>query len=444
MKSKSVNLNSVIDLAYNITLVFIFNFILIDGLLPQIRENILPFPIITTAVIKAVMVFFAVAIFFLRISHLKKIEIRLSKKIFFYYGLFMSFLVISALIQLANRTSTLSEIWATYNNYYFSIIVIPLFSIFSIKSKYVEYFWIVCSIPIVILGFAQHYLSDPILPTTFKTDPGLLINSWQYYGDKVRAFSLFTSGLSYGRFLSLLTSILIFKFFYCKKNTLKGFILLIFFVLIWATYTTLTRNIYLESFQVIVCSLVMLLAVKRYSNKSLVSIHFLKFLPIINGLLSLGSVLYAYFLIGFSRNDSLLNSESIAERFGAWPRFLSTWDSSSLIEQLFGVGIAQEVTTDYVGSVLIDNNYVALLLNIGVIGLILWILLMWNLWSWMFNQLVKNPRFLNPVHFAVIVFWCTWISSGLYTISLSLYPLFLMLVLSWRHEKHQNMYSNSR
>jgi hypothetical protein len=422
IKTKPFKPISIIQLLYHLTLIIFFNCIFIDGLLPQIRENILPFPILSVSIVKLGLVFSSISIVFCRAARHKRFKINLNRNVFFYYILFIIYLILSALIQISNRTSTIIGIMGSYSDYYYSIILIPFFSLLTPKPRYIQYYWILISIPIIMLGFAQYFLSDPLLPTRFESNPDFLINSWQAF-DKVRAFSLFSSGLLYGKFLSLLVSLSIFNLLKSKTIFDKSIIVSYILILLAAVYTTLTRNIYLECIQVFFCSFFIFLVVKN-SQRSFK--NNLIFIPIILGIISMISVLYSYFSIG-NTSESIVNSESLTLRYEAWPYFLSLWNSSSLVEQFFGLGITQAITAEK--NLYIDNNFIAVLLHIGLLGLVFWFALMWNLWSWMANSLSDESK-LNSIQFVITAYWCTWISSGLYNITLSSYPLLLMLIFS--------------
>lgn len=117
----------------------------------------------------------------------------------------------------------------------------------------IERLFLLFSLPIMILGIAQHYLSSTIIGIT--SNGQTVVNAIFFlnggssndvnllsFGAQVRAFGLMDSGLTLGIFALLVLSIALYTEHYSKL-----FRLLLLIISIYTIYATLTRNIYIAA-----------------------------------------------------------------------------------------------------------------------------------------------------------------------------------------------------
>jgi len=93
--------------------------------------------------------------------------------------------------------------------------------------------------------------------------------------------------------------------------------------------------------------------------------------------------------------------------------------------------------------VIIDNSFLAIGVHSGLIGLVLWFLLMWQIWKWLLAISRKMPD--NAVVLAITAMWSTWISSGIFNSTMSLYPMLAIVAVSVYFDKiNRDKIKNSR
>lgn len=311
----------------------------------------------------------------------------------------------------------------SYNAYYMFLLLLPFTTYLDFSSRHFIRLILVVAIPILCIGFAQYFLGAPLLSTT-SNDGYFSVSAWEYY-DKVRSFSLFSSGLQYGYFLSFLAPILVF---FCWKTTgvNRFFSFLGLAVLSFACFTTLTRNIYIQ-FTFTVTTALLLLALSRRSGASVFQ-KILPLLPFFYGLIATASVFLGRLLLLVNAKDSIiLQDESLLMRFVNWDKYYRLLTESGLQKLLFGVGIVSGSRVFLEDEIVIDNTFLAVALHIGLVGLALWLFLMWRLWRWVLAS--AGQRTNNIALIAIASYWSTWISSGIFNTTFILYQILALLVI---------------
>lgn len=405
---------------YGHILIIIFFLFLVDGVLPQLQMALFSGRILfPNILVKGVLILLLAACLFLHVYRTGKVK--WPRRIKTEYFIFLTYLVGHFLLLLGEYP--LDYLLFTYNAYYFFILILPFTIYAPIDPKTFLRWLIIISIPALSLGIAQFVSGSPILPVS-SADNLFDVAAWRYYG-KVRAFSLFTSGLQFGYFLTLLEAVLIYYLF--KRKGLRRIAVLAALVVVsFACYSTLTRNTYLQ-FVFTGCTALLLLAQKAGFSPLLA--RFLGVIPAIYGVVAFISVVGAQInLLGKSQTATILRDESLLIRLLGWHRHYQLWTESGLAKLLFGVGMIGGGRFAIFGEVvIIDNSFLSVGLHIGLIGLGLWVFFMWRLWLWMLNVLRNAPD--NVALFAIAAFWSTWISSGLFNDTFILYSMLSMIVL---------------
>lgn len=268
---------------------------------------------------------------------------------------------------------------------------------------------------IALLGALEQYLigtNNFIIATSDKK-----VNASDFYGID-RLFSFFSSGLNFGVFLSFLFVIVLsyIKPILRIKNIL---LILLILLILFFIYNTFTRNIYL----------MVLMSLFSYFFLFIFSKRILKYLPYIYGLVMSLFLSYTAMTLKLEKSteDNGIDSvRSTFARFLNWDNAINKFVEGDTISQLFGLGLIQNGRVD--NGLTIDNSFLGLLLQHGLIGLILFIYLYHRIWIYLLNDYFASKKRLSMV--TVIVF-STFIAVNmlnsiyaLYFIILSYYFLF--------------------
>ena len=393
--------------------------IVIDGLLPQLQMKMfngnVPIPSIVAKL------FLLILTIIYSIFIVGNFKIKLNLTIIRWWGIFLIYLLIHALSIFAFSTYSAGYVFFSYNAYYFYFIFFPLFFLLkdSISDISVSRILIIIFFPLAILGAMQYFYNDPILPVKSK-DVYFRIQSWRFYGH-VRAFSLFSTAESFGVFISLISGIAAARFYSKSYNKVISLILLL--ITFVAGYFTLTRSIFLR----ISMSVFAIFLFFRFKNKNSNKINFLKYLPIVYGVLGVFIAFIIPYIFGsLGQSGSILAKDSLFLRFASWAYYGPQWFYSEIKHLLFGVGIIQNDKFLFLKGIVIDNMFLAIGLHIGIIGLFLWIKIMWETWKYIFKQANEHE---GIVPISVYGYWTTWIASGIFNITGSSYAEILLLFI---------------
>lgn len=336
------------------------------------------------------------------------------------WWLFTIYLLVHSLVISGTSEFTLNSLFFSYNAYYFYFLLIPFYIMVekNVTDKVLVQSLLLLFIPLSLLGIAQYEFRQPFVPTE-SVDGKFIVFSSVFFGS-VRAFSLFTSGLEFGNFLGIMAPLTVILFLK-NRGIKKAFWLLMFLLAIWAGYATLTRNIYISIAFASSAAIVINSSIKK-NKKNLIN-----WLPVLFGALS-WSLTYAANYISnlFGSKQDVLSSLSVQMRLESWSYYSDLWLENGVVTALFGTGIVQNNRFEQFTSILIDNNFLSIGYHIGIIGLTLWILIMWKMWSVMLSRVIQDKTVLS---IALTSFYATWISSGIYNINIYIYPLVFILVI---------------
>lgn len=401
--------------------VLIFFLLIVEGALPQVQMALLSGNIIIKSIILKVILVLSVLIGLL--LHVFRLgTVIWPRSITIPYILFLMYLVVHFL--LLREDYPLDYLLQSYNTYYFFMLLFPLAAYVPVKTGTFSRVLTAISIPLLILGFAQYFSNSPILPLS-SADQYFKVFSVDYYG-KTRAFSLFNSGLNYGHFISLLGAFTMY--FMLKRRGLKRINpMILSAVVTLACYTTLTRNLYIE-YLFTLLTVVLLSARNKYKASSIYE-KTLKAIPVLYGVVAALVVFATQLLDLVSNADSMiLKQESLLVRIMGWKYYFPLWMESGLQSMLVGIGLIQSERFPITENVVIDNSFLAVGLHIGVLGLLLWMVFMWRLWTYLLVIQRKVPD--NAPIMAMVALCSTWVSSGLFSINFSLYAVLSLMVFS--------------
>ena len=273
---------------------------------------------------------------------------------------------------------------------------------------------VIVAFPLMVLGIAQHLLSDPILPTASE-DGNLYITSWDFF--RVRAFSLFGSGLDFSCFLALVAPF----FLVCalvKRQGYPGRLVSVigFSLCLVATYATLTRAAYLVVLQSAIVG--WSLARGRAVGKAIWAVY-----PLIGTVVAILAIIVVPLVVGIASHD-ILDNQSLLDRLISWNTALQDWTTNGATTFLFGTGESQGAANI---AHVVDNDFLNFAVQSGLIGLLSCTGLMWALWMSLRQIVVRSP---SPLRIAMCAFWSTWILSGTFNWTNTVYAVMLMPLLA--------------
>lgn len=298
------------------------------------------------------------------------------------------------------------------------IFILPLALSLSstLPSTWLSWAVLLISAPLCVLGVAQFVTSTPIV-RPFSVDGQFLVNSWTIAG-RARGFSLFTSGLRFGYFLALVIPLTLL---FClrppssagKKSRLFASAMLV--LALGALVATLTRNAYLVTLQALTTVFFL-----RHAAS-------LKFVPVLHLAFSVLLTAIAALAGGAkSAGASVTSGDSLDARLAFWAHYSHIWLETDLPTLLFGAGISQ-FSRFSAGTVVIDNIFIATGVQVGLIGLLLFLGMLWALWRTLVDNLAADPD--NVFLAAGVCFWSTFLSAGVLNNSSPTHLTFFFLVV---------------
>lgn len=311
-------------------------------------------------------------------------SVRMPNDILFAWCALISYLVFDAANLLIRNGLPLEYILFSYNASYIILILLPMF--FAVRetiSQTTVTWWVIFFSAIsIFLSIAQHYLNSPILPTA-SVDGYYAVMVWEFYG-AVRGFGLFTISYLNGFFTILGMSIFIVCTAHARSVRKIWWFWLVCISLV-AVYTTLTRAVYFEA----VMSLITIyFLMKARPPRRLVSI-----LPLVYGISGFAIAYLTPFAKKFlDLQGSLTADQSLMIRYEEWQKY-GNIVYHHFDKLMFGTGLIQNSRFDFTRSIVIDNSYLATIFQNGVIGLMLWMVILWLLWIYALRTAIayKTP-----------------------------------------------------
>lgn len=380
---------------------------IINGAFPQLQLALFGKILIGKGIIKVLMGIALLLSALFSIKYRNKMSLLITWYIFFLYLMFeVMYFIFSG--------NNFVDVFNGINAYYSGFILLIFFIFIEkcISANFIKWIIIIISIPLSILGILQYTENDPILPVS-SLDNSFSVMSYHIDETTIRAFSLFDSGYSFGHFLCLSLSIIVSSMIHERKNSLLK---LVFFILISiATFMTLTRNIYIEYIFVFI-SVFLISALKN------INIKFIKVLPILYLIIGYFINIYAPIITSTISNQIITDSKSLLIRQESWREAKNIW-LSDLNSFLFGSGLYQH--GEALNNFSTDNIFMAVVTHIGLIGLILLSLLIWNMWVYCIKRLQQSTSYLD---LAFVSFLSTFLITGLFNLNFVAYTIVFMML----------------
>lgn len=274
----------------------------------------------------------------------------------------------------------------------------------SLSARQIILYIVILSLPIEILGIAQHFTDSPIIPEPPAGDRNFHLNSTSFFG-QLRGYSLFSSGLEFGHFIVLASGILCALTLSGIKR-LSGLLALVLLgVAALAVYSTLTRAAYIQ-LALTLFSVTLLIWMPWFRRRLFILVlgygligAFISFAaPLIQGLFS-GSSL------------DLADNESFLMRVDEWQHYGVELMNAQPLTLFFGTGITQDDEKD----ITFDNGPLAVAYQIGLLGLMLWSMLMYVVVRYASICVSRRPSALT---LGISAYMTTWLYSCMLNIAI--------------------------
>jgi hypothetical protein len=351
----------------------------IDGLMPQAEMALFAGHVLIPAVVlKWLVIVIAV------LGVLIKRKLGTSIPMLYAWATLVTYLLFEALFFTLTTNYSPQYIVYSFEATLYFLLLLPLLYSFkeTLEERQISTVITWLFVPLVLLGIWQGATNHPILPT-ISVDQYFQVYSWDFYG-RVRAFSLFGSASNFGHFLALMAAMSVAALGqwngFRKSLAAMGLAMALI-----ATYMTLTRATYVE----------VLLAM---STATLIT--FFKWRGIRLSLLwgvyaSIG--LFVTFvapaiIAGLRGTDHLLADASLLIRYEEWAHYGGIWLNHGIATMLFGTGLMQSSRFAVTRQVIIDNVWLSLLFQFGLVGFIIVLVFIWQLWKTLLGGLQTHQR----------------------------------------------------
>ena len=297
-----------------------------------------------------------------------------------------------------------------FNKYFLFFAAIPAAAVLrpTISERQMRVRFVLLFLPLVAVALAQYALNDPLLPIASE-DGTYEIPAIDFFG-QIRAFSFFRSVLECGQGMAFFGALFLAQLVASRRHALWNLFL---FTLAGAgCYVTFRRGAYMEfGAAALTC-----VAISRHwaLSRWLPSLYF----AIGVALAGVGIVLSS------AQSGGLFSAESLSERHAAWNVVFDRWLLREDASLLFGTGLAQ-IESDAIEYFLVDNGFLAVGAQIGLVGLALWCWVMHRMWQ---DMLATAWQSRSTLAIAVAALLSTWMMRAMFDPIFSLYPLYVFLV----------------
>ena len=240
--------------------------------------------------------------------------------------------------------------------------------------------------------------------------------NFNFYGS-IRPASIFLIPGEYSIFVAFLF-VFTLSYLMSHRQTLvtKSLLLIVLCGLVPAEYFAFARNGIL--LMILATVFTLLLHYKKPSK-------FMVWTPYVTFCLGLMVYGFAPFLSSLMHSDlgKVISDASMIMRYKELATYFGMIYNAGIIHVLFGMGLKQFAYLN--NGVYIDNTYLYVLLQGGVIGLLLWVAFMWRLWMFLYYHTAKAP---SPLRVALLSVVATWPAVAFFISSLQ-YLIFIFLAL---------------
>lgn len=304
----------------------------------------------------------------------------------------------------------LPQVAMGFNKYFLYFAVIPLAVLLrpglDDRRMGTRLLWML--VPLAGLGLAQFLLNDPILPIASE-DGKFEIPAPDFFG-QIRAFSLFRGVLDCGQGMAFFGGLLLARLLAHPRRAIWNFLLLL--ATAACVVVTFRRGAYLEFGATAVAAVAIS---RRWSLAG--------WLPWIFGGAAVALAIVGT-MISATNSQGVFSSETLSERHEAWNIALEMWLHREDASLWFGTGLAQVDSPD-IEPFLVDNGFLSVAAELGLVGLALWCWLMHALWR---DVLAMAWSTRGSLAIGAAALLSTWMMRNVFDPMFSLYPLYVFLV----------------
>jgi len=384
----------------------------VDGVIPQLQMFLLGGHILISNVLVKIILLATVAL-----GSCLHPTLKLAGLPMFTWLLCVGFLIVEIPFLTLACGMSVGDLLQSYNAYYLLLLIGPVLLVFQdAVSERIMMRWIVLLLFVcAAIGVAQYVTAKPILYTE-SADGGFAILSWDFFGD-VRAFSLFTSGLSFGIFCAFCGALGV-----ALSRTLPTRGTLVVIVSALACFTTLTRLCYLVFF--CACTYAVVLTFGRRRTRGLL-------LPLLFAALGIATIAFGLNSIASGGATNLQDVGSTLMRVDEWTYYFNLLIHATLAHQLFGFGIVQNEKLISSAPMAIDNVPLALIMHIGIVGLALFGVLLIKMWLYLRREALSTQQ---PLLIAAASLWATFACASIFNIVFGSFGAVFALVILCKRE----------
>ncbi len=394
----------------------------INGLLPQLQIFLLGGQILIPVWFMRALLLLAILVFGMRGRY------RLyPSSVAIWWFVFSLYLVLEVFLHIMIEELSIAYLVQGIYQYYFLL----LLAVFchhlsgSIDDRWMTPIIVVTFVPMGLLGIAQYVLYDPIVPVA-SVDGYFQVVAWKHWVySGIRAFSIFRSATEFGHYAALVGGVLIALWLRRGDfDPIKSILVMMMLVLVLASvYVSKARIAYLVCVATVLSAIWIAPRLRITTGMLLLPIAFAVAAYVVA--IAAPQMIMA---MGFRLEGMIFSDASLTYRWGAWSQFGDSWLGNGWLRALFGSGLVQGQGGEFgsEGSVLIDNAFIAIGYHIGIIGLGLWLIIIWKFWVYVLATAIRRKTALS---LGVAAYWATLPMSLMFSSAQPLYllPLFLLL-----------------
>lgn len=389
---------------------------MIDGLMPQAEMALFAgHVLIPTVVLKWLVIAIAV------LGVLIKRKLGTFSQVLYAWAVLVIYLFFEAIFFTLTTSHSPQYIVYSFEATLYFLLLLPFMYAFkeTVEERQVSSVIMWLFVPLVLLGIWQGISNHPILPI-ISVDQYFQVYSWDFYG-RIRAFSLFGSASNFGHFLALVAAMSVAALGQWKglRKSLAAMGLAMALI---ATYMTLTRATYVE----------VLLAVTTATLITFFRWRGIR-LSLLWGVYA-GIGLFVAFVAptivaGLRGADHILADASLIMRYDEWAHYGGIWLNHGIATMLFGTGLMQSSRFAITRQIVIDNVWLSLLFQFGLVGFIIVLAFIWQLWKTLVDGLQAHPRSILTI--GVVSACSTFPFTSIFGITtLSYFLLFMIWLVS--------------
>lgn len=283
-------------------------------------------------------------------------------------------------------------------------------------SPVTAYKWLfIISVPVIYFGISQiingySQITMVVFNDYVKNVP------YDFYGFN-RPYSFFTQSSNFGWYMALLAALL----WLFIRNSLSLFRRVAYF---FALIIAVVANV-LSFTRISILAMLFVLFFLWYSNGLTARRKKTEFLPVVFVGAAIILLLFAGEFSELLKSilGVLAHSASTSIRENELAYYLKIYGNAKWWQILIGIGPMINVVPVKT-NLFIDNTYLYLLLQEGVVGVVLWLVVTITIWRDMYSLAQREPAILRN---AIIAFWSTWLAVGLFATDLSGYILMAII-----------------